>query len=305
MLISFIIPIYNSEKTIKGCLNSILNQKLQIEKEILVINNNSTDNGPEIVRKIPGVRLLNKNKPGPGAARNKGLDNAMGDFIAFVDSDVELPLNWTSTCLEILERDSSLAGVGGPGKSVDSNYVSESLNKLLFGKDEKVTEKYVDSLASMDSLYRGGLLRNLRFNESLIAGEDPELNFRLRKQGYNLLYSEEVFVYHHHPLTIRGMMKKWYHYGKYYTLPYKKHPEFKNKGYYARIFFMSILISSILLSFHNPVLIIFGLVEVLFLFLTYIFIGINVKGGFLFPFVHTLKQLAQISGIFVGMIKRT
>jgi glycosyltransferase involved in cell wall biosynthesis len=303
-MISFIIPVYNTEETIGKCIESIMNQDLEIKKEILVIDNDSADRSLEIAQSYPGVKCFRESKRGPAATRNKGLEKAKGDYIAFVDSDVVLPKNWLSKAMEKLENNTSLAAVGGPGKSVVKNPLSDALDKLLFGKDEGVEEVLVDSLAAMDALYRADAIKDMRFDESLIAGEDPEFNFRLRKRGYNLLYSSDLFVYHHHPLSLRGLLKKWYNYGRYYTLPYKIHPEFKNKGYYVRTLFMPFFIGLIFLSLFNPIFVALAFIQLLLLFLSYAYIGLKVKGGFLFPFVHTLKQFAQMLGILASMIRR-
>jgi len=89
-MITFIIPVYNGEKTIAQCLESVLIQKAN--KEIIVIDNLSTDETVNIVRKYP-VRLFIESKRGPAATRNKGLNEASeySEFVAFVDSDVVLP----------------------------------------------------------------------------------------------------------------------------------------------------------------------------------------------------------------------
>jgi len=303
-MISFIIPVYNAEETIGKCIESIMNQDLEIEKEILVIDNGSADRSLEIAQSYPDVRCFRESKRGPAATRNKGLENAKGDYIAFVDSDVVLPKDWLSKGMEKLKNNTSLAAVGGPGKSVEKNPISDALDKLLFGKNEGVEEIFVDSLATMDALYRADAIKGMRFDESLIAGEDPEFNFRLRKKGYNLLYSRDLFVYHHHPLNLGGLLKKWYNYGKFYPLPYKMHPEFKNKVYYARVLFMPLFFALVFISIFQPIFLAIAITQIFLLFLAYVYIGIKVKGGFLFPFVHTLKQIAQLTGIFVGMIRR-
>lgn len=89
MKISVIIPVYNAEKYIGECLDSLARQKLAKgdELEIIAVDNMSTDGSAEIIREHKGVRLLSCARPGASAARNLGAKQATGDFIWFVDAD--------------------------------------------------------------------------------------------------------------------------------------------------------------------------------------------------------------------------
>lgn len=305
-IVSFIVPVFNSEKTIGKCIESVLGQGT--DKEILVVDNNSTDGSATIIKNYE-VTYFFEEKRGPAATRNKGLENAKGEFIAFIDSDVVLPRDWTKRALELLHKDKSLAGVGGPGTSVDKNVVSRALDALLFGTSKNVKEKCVNSLATMDVLYKREVIEDLRFDETFIlpAGEDQEFNFRIRKRGYKLLYSRDLFVYHHHPTNFKALLKRWYNYGKFYSIPYLKHKEMRNIGFYTRVLYMPIFVLLVLLYFVNPLFIYLALMQVFLLFVIYLYIGLKVcRGSVLlaFPFVHALKQLAQLTGIWAGFIKK-
>ena len=87
-MISIIVPIYNAEKSIKKCLESILNQTKK-ELEIILINDGSTDNTEEVIKSFKDKRIKyfkNKNQ-GIGKTRNFGIEKATGDYIMFLDSD--------------------------------------------------------------------------------------------------------------------------------------------------------------------------------------------------------------------------
>jgi glycosyltransferase involved in cell wall biosynthesis len=90
-LISVVIPMYNAESTIEQSIQSVLNQKYDCVKEIIVVDDGSTDNGYEIVKKLsldePRIVLITKENGGVSSARNVGLKVATGDYIAFLDSD--------------------------------------------------------------------------------------------------------------------------------------------------------------------------------------------------------------------------
>lgn len=90
MDLSIIVPVYNSEKTIAKCIDSILEQDLK-EKEIILIDDGSKDNSLQILleyeRKCSTVKVIAQANMGQGAARNNGIKIATGNYITFVDSD--------------------------------------------------------------------------------------------------------------------------------------------------------------------------------------------------------------------------
>ena len=95
MKISLIIPVYNEEEYIAGCLESITRQKIKPD-EVIVVNNNCTDNTLSIVKNFPFVRVINEAKQGMIAARNAGFNAAQYEILARCDADTKLPPNWIS-----------------------------------------------------------------------------------------------------------------------------------------------------------------------------------------------------------------
>lgn len=89
-LVSIIIPIYNLEKYIKHCLESVVNQTYK-ELEIICIDDGSTDGSAEIIKSMaendPRIKYIYQENAGVSAARNKGLDTATGEYVMFVDGD--------------------------------------------------------------------------------------------------------------------------------------------------------------------------------------------------------------------------
>lgn len=89
--ISFIIPLYNAEKYIAKCLDSIISANLNNNYEIIVVDDNSTDKGADIVKeycqKDNTIQYIFQQNQGSSVARNTGMERATGDYIWFVDSD--------------------------------------------------------------------------------------------------------------------------------------------------------------------------------------------------------------------------
>lgn len=109
---SLIIPVYNEGHHIGHCLDAVLAQSVKPD-EIIVVNNNCTDNTIEIVRKYKGVRIVNETKQGLIAARNKGFDTAKFDIICRIDADAILEKDWVKKVRAAFTEDESLSGVTG------------------------------------------------------------------------------------------------------------------------------------------------------------------------------------------------
>jgi|GEM_PF-6723516 len=87
--ISIIIPMFNAEAYVEKCVESLINQTIKDDIEIIIINDGSTDNSLEIVKKFNGNGVIIKtiSNKGPSGARNIGISIAVGEYIMFVDSD--------------------------------------------------------------------------------------------------------------------------------------------------------------------------------------------------------------------------
>lgn len=96
MTFSIIIPVYNVEKYLNECVDSVLNQK-NVDYEIILVDDGSTDNSGQIcdeyLKKHSNVSVIHKVNGGLSDARNAGLESAEGDYILFVDSDDKIEEN--------------------------------------------------------------------------------------------------------------------------------------------------------------------------------------------------------------------
>lgn len=94
--VSIIVPVYNVENYLRQCLDSVLNQTLK-EIEVICVNDGSTDNSKQILeayrKKDSRIKIINKKNAGQGAARNRGIEYAKGEYIGFVDSDDWIDIN--------------------------------------------------------------------------------------------------------------------------------------------------------------------------------------------------------------------
>ncbi|MEK7218099.1 MAG: glycosyltransferase family A protein, partial [Patescibacteria group bacterium] len=114
MDISVIIPAYNEEKYIGGCIESILAHKPANLKEIIVVDNASTDRTAEAASSSPLVRVVREPKKGITWARQRGIREAKGDIIAFVDADSRVAKDWFDVINREFAANPSLACLSGP-----------------------------------------------------------------------------------------------------------------------------------------------------------------------------------------------
>lgn len=90
MLISVIIPVYNAENFIRRCVDSVLGQTYS-KWELIPVDDGSTDSSLRILKEYEArdsrIKVIHQENAGPGLARNKGIENASGDYVVFIDSD--------------------------------------------------------------------------------------------------------------------------------------------------------------------------------------------------------------------------
>ncbi len=106
-LVSIIVPVYNVEKYIKTCLDSIINQTYK-NIEILLIDDGSTDNSGKICdeysKKDKRIKVFHKENGGLSSARNYGIDRAKGDYLTFIDSDDTLELDYIEYLYNLIKK---------------------------------------------------------------------------------------------------------------------------------------------------------------------------------------------------------
>lgn len=175
--ISVIIPVYNAKLYIAECLNSVINQSLK-ELEIICVDDGSTDNSLEILKEFASkdsrISVLKQKNSGAAVARNKGLEIAKGDFVAFLDSDdfyfnldILKLLHETAVTNNVEICGASLAFF--KNKKISRNKISEfSKKQLVKYIDVQFDYYFTRYIYSLDLLNKN----NIRF-PSLLAYEDP------------------------------------------------------------------------------------------------------------------------------------
>jgi len=120
--LSIIIPVYNEEKKISNCLNSLMKQDEKPD-EIIVVDNNCIDKTISIVKKYATVKIIQEKKQGMTPARNAGFNKAKYEIITKCDADTILPTDWIKNIKNDFVQNHSIVGISMPVKLVDAPFV--------------------------------------------------------------------------------------------------------------------------------------------------------------------------------------
>lgn len=188
-MVSIIVPVYNGEKTLDRCVNSILCQTYK-NIELILVNDGSEDNTKNIcdgyVLKDERVKVIHKKNGGVSSARNVGLKVAKGKYIQFVDSDDYIDLNMTETLVDsIVKNETQLAICGinyGENEASNSDEfpnVQFMLVKDMFRIVPNFVLNYFPNSVCNKLYIRDNISEN--FIESISLGEDLIFNFEYFK----------------------------------------------------------------------------------------------------------------------------
>lgn len=184
-LVSVLIPVYNVEKYLERCLDSILKQTLT-KIEIICVNDGSTDNSLSILKeyqkKDSRIIIVNKENGGLPSARNAGLDRAEGKYVGFVDSDDYIEPNMFQKLYETAESEKSEVVICGANIFPENPKASGWLYDCLSPQYKKIEGNKADTLffdvSATPFLWRTLIKRelieknHLRLREDIMLGED-------------------------------------------------------------------------------------------------------------------------------------
>lgn len=178
-LVSIIIPIYNVEKYLDKCINSIVEQTYN-NIEIILVNDNSPDNSIDICKKYEKldnrVVLINKkHNQGVSAARNSGIEISKGEYIVFVDADDWLDKGYISYMVNMIKQNDCDFGISKNCYKYD-NEVSNTTDKIEIISSEEATALLLSPIIEVgcwNKIYKRSLLinNNINFNTKQYFGE--------------------------------------------------------------------------------------------------------------------------------------
>lgn len=235
-MLSVIVPIYNEEKYISKCIDSILEQDYpKNDLEVILVDGMSTDKTREIVAeytaKYPFIRLIDNPKKIVPYAMNSGIKASKGDIIIRLDGHVEYPNNYFSALvknLKALDADNvgALCETLPCGPSAKELAIAEALSSS-FGMGNSYFRIGCDEVRQVDTVPFGCFKREVfdkvgLYDNELIRNQDDELNGRIIKSGGKIYLIPSIVTKYFARDKIGKVKKMFYQYGLYKPLVNKK-----------------------------------------------------------------------------------
>jgi len=240
--ISVIVPVYNDPYGLKDTLNCLVEQDFPKELfEIIVADNGSTDKTLSVIndflKKYPKlIRMVQeKNIKSSYAARNKGIREAKGTVISFIDADMTVEKDWLKKVIESLKKSKTDCIVCDvkviPGeKSIFALY-----DRMVAFPIEKYVKQTHYTPVGCLTIYKAIFKKTGFFDSKLISGGDHEFGNRLYEAGYKIHYEPDIVMNHPNRSSLKQLLKKAFRIGRGYKQIEFYYPD-RYKTKYRNIF---------------------------------------------------------------------
>lgn len=208
--ISVIIPVYNVEKYLEQCINSLLNQTLK-DCEFIFVNDGSKDSSKEIIEKYKAldnrIILINQENQGVSIARNNGLNVAKGEYIGFVDADDYIEEDMYETLYNATIEDNCDVVLSNWKHEISGNFITKNYR---FPKNTLLDRTFINNIilpyfleednlnTVCNKLYKNLIIKenNIQFPERVALGEDGVFNMRVFCRAMSLKYIDYAGYYY-------------------------------------------------------------------------------------------------------------
>jgi glycosyltransferase involved in cell wall biosynthesis len=226
--VSLIIPVYNEPSGISQTLNSLA--ELNHSSSKLVVDNASTDNTRDIIQNYANDHdnvhlLIEDGIQGSYAARNKGIQHAEGDVLAFLDADETVDENWLETALEAMDtQDVDYLGCNVELTLPEDTLIGRYNARTGFPVKQYLNEEHYAPTCAL--LVRRDVFKDIGpFDSRLISGGDREFGERVYEAGYDQGYAEDAVVYHPARTSFGSLAKKNVRVGRGFCQKQRYYPE--------------------------------------------------------------------------------
>lgn len=221
-LLSVIVPVYNAEKHLSRCIESILNQEYR-NIELVLVNDGSKDASGEICDKYAEadnrILVIHKENGGVSEARNTALERASGEYVMFIDSDDEIEQGFLSSAMShIQDVDLYISGIkmiytDPNGEIKETEYKINATNKMSVSEmlsEVDVSFPPICVCGPCCKIYKASTIREygLRFDKSLSLGEDTMFNLSYFEH-INSVYFDEKSYYLYHRENENSLFSKY------------------------------------------------------------------------------------------------
>ncbi len=226
--VSIVIPIYNEERRIAQCLDSVVAQTYRKDRlEVLLVDGGSRDRTREIIdgycARFPFLRLLENPRRIAPAALNIGIRAATGDVVVRLDAHTRYDPDYVAKCVETLATVGA-ANVGGPITTLpgDDTPTAQAIALATSHPFGVGNSKFRTSREAqfVDTVPFGAFRREVfakvgLFNEALVRNQDIELNVRIRRSGGTIYLNPEIRSYYYNQATLRGLARQSFSNGEW------------------------------------------------------------------------------------------
>ncbi len=211
-VVSVIIPTYKHRDFVRATLDSVFAQTFT-DYEVIVVNDGSPDDTAEVLRPLAEagqIRYIAQENQGQGAARNRGLAEARGEFIALLDDDDLWPPDKLEWQVAALIQNADAGMVAGPADNMDA-VTGLKLSRMPFWPEIKFEMLFEGNpiVSPGQTLVRTDLLRRLGgLNAQIWGADDWDLWFRIAKASRIIMEDRTALHYQIHPSNASGQMKR-------------------------------------------------------------------------------------------------
>jgi GT2 family glycosyltransferase len=209
--LSVIVPVHNGKLQLPRCLEALRTSEFT-DFEVIVVDDCSTDNTPQIIERAGARYLRTPRKMGPGGGRNLGVSEARGGIVVFVDADVVIAPGTLARIAADFDADADLAAVFGSYDEAPAwgNFLSQYKNLMHHYVHQLASERASTFWAGCGAMRKDVFLQFGGFDTERYPNpsiEDIDLGFRLSQAGRKILLDKSIQVKHLKKWTVRGLLR--------------------------------------------------------------------------------------------------
>lgn len=319
IIVSVVMPVYNEEKYIEKCIDSLLLQDYPKENmEWIFVDGCSKDRTVELIKKYQNlyptlIKILNNPQKIVPCAMNIGIATSCGKYIVRLDAHADYATNYISKCIYYLEN-TDAENVGGVAETKSMKFMGNAIAKMLSSKFGVGNSQFRINGESgyVDTVPFGAFKREVfskygGYDERLVRNQDNEMNFRIRKNGGKIYLSNDIHLSYYCRDSIRGISKMAIKNGMWNIITMKLCPGAMGLRHFIPFLFVcSVLLLGILGLIHPIFWMMLG-AELLLYFSLDIFFSArqasSIKELFIMIMLFPIFHIAYGIGSMIGITK--
>ncbi len=317
IIVSVVMPVYNEEKYIEKCIDSLLLQDYPTEKmEWIFVDGCSKDKTVEILERYQNrypqlIRIFNNPKKVVPYAMNIGIEASFGKYIVRLDAHADYATDYISKCIFYLEN-TDAENVGGVAETKANGFMGNAIAKALSSKFGVGNSQFRTNGESgyVDTVPFGAFKREVfskygGYDERLVRNQDNEMNFRIRKNGGKIYLANDIHLSYYCRDSVKGISAMAKTNGMWNIITMKLCPGSMGLRHFIPFLFVVSVLGLGFLSFLHPVFwMLLSLEAALYLILDVLFSvkqASSIKEFFtliiLFPIFHISYGIGSLIGI--------